>query len=77
MNLLQSPGIEIKVTSMTCFLVVLAFDMIVEQIIMKLIYLRFDFNNQFILTTTTTEYFLFINFVIIYIETVLLILFLF
>lgn len=33
MSLLQSPGLEKKVTSMTCFLVVLAFDMIVELII--------------------------------------------
>jgi hypothetical protein len=39
MNLLLSPMIEINVTSMTCFLVVLTLDMIVEQIIMKLIIL--------------------------------------
>lgn len=34
-------------TSMTCFLVVLTLDMIVEQIIMKLIYLRLVFKDQF------------------------------
>ena len=47
MSLLQNPEIENKVTSMTCFLVCLAFDMIVELIIIA-IYLRLVYNNHFL-----------------------------
>lgn len=54
MNLLLSPEIDVKVTSMTCFLVVLALDMIVEQIIMKLIILD-EYKKGICLTTTTWD----------------------
>ncbi len=62
MSLLLSPMIELNVTSMTCFLVVLTLDMIVEQIIMKLIILDSNITMKFCNQTTIQNriYYIFI-----------------